>query len=294
MELFQLRYFAKVLETGSISEAARQLHLSQPSLSFQIRKLEDELQTPLFERSPTGSRPTTAGRRLYACSQSIAGEVAALRSDLKSKRPDRHGPLRVGAQPMVAACLLPALLREYLRRPGAAEVRLVERPARALCSLLEHKEIDMALAVFGSLHPEGIRLRKIRSFTYVAFLPSGHALARRKRLRLADLWPHPILLFQDPNGLEQELYRCANHAGVEPRMVLSSEAALTLLEICAEGAGVAVAPQFLQSRADYLGLIMRPLGDLRLTGCIHMAWPAEKPHRQDTGDLARLLKSTKT
>ncbi len=144
MEIFQLSYAAKVVEVGSISEAARQLHVSQPSLSFQIRKLEDELQTPLFKRTPSGVGPTAAGRRLYASSQNISSELAALRRDLQSRRHERHSLLRIGVQPMMAACFLPSLLQGYVHRPKSAEVRVVERSAQILGHLLVHEEIDLA------------------------------------------------------------------------------------------------------------------------------------------------------
>lgn len=293
MEIFQLRYFTQVLEAGSISEAARQLHLSQPSLSFQIRKLEEELQVPLFKRSPLGTKPTAAGRRLYASAQTISTELTALRHDLEMRRHLRPSLLRVGAQPMIAACFLPQLLQRYFQRPKATEMRLVERAAQSLAQLLAKDEVDVALAAFGTLRPRGILLRKIFNFDYAAFLPKGHPLLHRRQLRLADLWSHHLLIFQDPNGLEQELYRAANQAGVEPRITLSSEAALTLLEIAAVGTGVALAPQFLKERAERLGLSMRALVDLRLEGSIHMAWRVGKSPPPQVIQWSRLLRKIK-
>src|SRR5437763_9974941 len=107
MELHQLRYFCAIAETGSFSRAAQQSHVSQPSLSQQIRKLEDELGTRLFDRLGRTVRLTEPGRAFLPRARAVLGELEAARCDLVEREASVGGAGCVGGIPTIAAYFLP-------------------------------------------------------------------------------------------------------------------------------------------------------------------------------------------
>src|SRR5260370_31315190 len=102
MELHQLRYFCAIAETGNFSRAAQQSHVSQPSLSQQIRKLEDELGARLFDRLGRTVRLTELGRVFLPRARAVLRDLAAPRSDVVGRKPSISGPVSVGLIPTLA------------------------------------------------------------------------------------------------------------------------------------------------------------------------------------------------
>ena len=145
MEIHQLRYFLAVAETGSFTAAAKRCHVAQPSLSQQVRRLEEQTGFRLFDRLPKGAALTDAGRALLPRARRILADVAdaaaAVADDLETGR----GALVVGAIPTMAPYLLPAMAPRFLRRFPECELTLVEDYTERLLDKLIDQSIDMAI-----------------------------------------------------------------------------------------------------------------------------------------------------
>ena len=122
MELHQLEYLAAVAEEGSISKAARRCGVAQPSLSQQVKKLEDELGHRLLDRLPKGVVPTEAGRQLLEHARRVLAEIADARRRIGDTPGHVTGSLAVGAIPTMAPFLLPGVLRRFAKRRPKHEV----------------------------------------------------------------------------------------------------------------------------------------------------------------------------
>src|SRR5262250_1715680 len=116
MELHQLRYFCAVADTGSFSRAAEQSHVSQPSLSQQILKLEAELGARLFDRLGRSVRLTDAGKTFLPRARAVLHELEAARGDISEGKASVSGHVTVGAIPTVAPYFLPPILAAFSRR----------------------------------------------------------------------------------------------------------------------------------------------------------------------------------
>src|SRR6266481_5646740 len=116
MELHQLRYFCAIAETGSFSRAAQQSHASQPSLSQQIRKLEDELGARLFDRLGRTVRLTELGTTFLPRARAVLRDLEAARSDVVERKTSISGPICVGVIPTIAPYFLPPLLASFSRK----------------------------------------------------------------------------------------------------------------------------------------------------------------------------------
>src|SRR5271168_4025763 len=126
MELHQLRYFCAVAETGSFSRAAEQSHISQPSLSQQILKLEDELGARLFDRLGRSVRLTDLGKAFLPRARAVLRELEAAKGDVEEQKDSVGGGLTLGVIPTVAPYLLPAQLPAFSRKFPQAQITVVE------------------------------------------------------------------------------------------------------------------------------------------------------------------------
>ncbi|MGB9604573.1 MAG: LysR family transcriptional regulator, partial [Bryobacteraceae bacterium] len=176
MDLRQLRYFLAVARAGSFSRAAAREHVSQPTLSEQIRQLERELRIPLFERLARGVRLTVAGERLLIHARNILREVADARQSLESLRTHAAGRLVVGAIPTVLPYLLAGRVAQFRSRHPEIELRLVEDVTARLLEGLQAGDLDLAIVSLPVRAPDLICAEILREPLLVA-LPPDHPLA---------------------------------------------------------------------------------------------------------------------
>jgi DNA-binding transcriptional LysR family regulator len=145
VKLAQLEAFYAVIKAGSISEAARQLHLTQPALSLQIRELEEYFQSQLLERTNKGIKPTTAGELVYNYAQKLMGMKDALNSEIKKLQDEATPVLRVGAGTVVGGYALPCSIYSFKEKHPYAEIRLTVAPSRVVLEALLEGGLDVAV-----------------------------------------------------------------------------------------------------------------------------------------------------
>jgi hypothetical protein len=145
MELQQLRYFCAVADTNSFSRAAEQCHVSQPSLSQQILKLEDELGARLFDRLGRSVRLTELGKAFLPRARSVLHELAAAKGDVVERQQSIGGPLTIGVIPTVAPYVLPPLLASFSRKFPQVELTVAEEITPILLDRLRAGSIDLAV-----------------------------------------------------------------------------------------------------------------------------------------------------
>lgn len=147
MELRHLRYFAAVVEAGSLTAAAARLHMSQPPLSVAISKLEAELGVRLLVRTPRGVEPTSAGRYLLNSSSRVLGDVDDMVATLGRFGAGAAGSLTMAAVPVLMWHRVPRLLRAHVAEHPEVEIRLVDPPPWTAIDLLQQGRVDLAAIV---------------------------------------------------------------------------------------------------------------------------------------------------
>ncbi|MGB7438729.1 MAG: hydrogen peroxide-inducible genes activator [Candidatus Acidiferrum sp.] len=272
MELHQLRYFCAIVDTGSFSRAARQTHVSQPSLSQQIRKLEDELGARLFDRLGRSVRLTETGQTFLPHARKVLHELEAARGDLAQQRDSVGGTLSVGVIPTVAPYFLPSVLTSFSRKYPEASVSVVEEITPVLLERLRGGTIDLALLALP------IRGNEFESFPILtepifAALPKKHPLARLRTLALKDLRAEPFLLLRDGHCFRENALAACDRARLHPQIVFESGQFSSLLSMVAAGMGVSVVPEMAidkNSGCTYIQLAddhaVRTIGAVRLRG----------------------------
>jgi len=243
MELHQLRYFCAVAEGGNFSRAAERSHVSQPSLSQQIGKLEAELGVRLFDRLRAGARLTAAGRALLPRARAALAELEAARGEVAERSATLRGPLAVGVIPTIAPYLLPAPLRAFTRRYPEARLSVVEEITPLLLDRLRAGSLDLAVVAL-PLPGRGreFAVAPLLEESACAVLPARHRLAARARLNLRELRPEPFLLLRDGHCFRDTAVEACRRARWQPQVVFESGQFRSILSMVGAGLGVSLVP----------------------------------------------------
>jgi LysR family nitrogen assimilation transcriptional regulator len=240
MDLAYLKNFVAIADAGTMALAARQLHVSQPTLSRQIRELEHLLGVQLFDR--VGRRIVLAanGREMLARSRLLLAEAESLRERAAALGGGTGGLLRVGATPQFIEAGMPQVLALYRRRHPQIEIRLVEDGADPLIRAVEQGDLHVAIGAVRDIEPlESVLLYPIR---LLAVMSRRHRLASRRTVAVADVL-HETLLMLTPAFQTRRVFDEAHQAvRTEPRVLLESRSPQSLIALAAAGHGVAIVP----------------------------------------------------
>jgi LysR family hydrogen peroxide-inducible transcriptional activator len=284
MNLRDLRYLLAVADHRSFGRAAEACGISQPTLSVQIRKLEDLLGVTLFERSSRKVVPTPACERLLGHVRAAVAEADAILAAARELRDPLAGHVRLGIIPTLAPYLLPLIfmpLREALPR---LEVEPWEDQTAGLLARLRTHELDAALLASEVDGPD-LDSRPLFDEPFLAGLPPGHPLAARAVVAEGEL-AQDILVLTDGHCLrDQALAICGRDGALGGPLRAASLA--TLLNMVAAGYGTTLVPGLAAGAAEDAGIVLRPLAS-RAGRTVRLAWRARCPRRvalQAVGDV---------
>ena len=244
MELRQLRYLVMLAEERHFTRAAQRLQIAQPGLSQQIRKLEEEVRTPLVDRTTRHVALTDAGERVAARARSILGELEAMQSELDQMRGLRTGRVVAGVTPTPGPLGVATLLGRF--RAANPEIDLVLREgfSATLAEALRADSIDCAFTTWLTREQRrGLASQEVASEPLVAVLPHGHPMARRKRLSLKDLAGEDFVLFSEGATIRALVNRTSERLGFRPHVSFEAGETSRIRSIVAEGLGVSVLPR---------------------------------------------------
>jgi len=242
MELQQLRYFVAVAQTESFSRAAVACHVSQPSLSQQIAKLEKQLGRKLFDRLNRRVALTDAGRMLLDQATMILSAVEDTQKRLRDADDFQDARLTVGAIPTIAPYLLPGALKTFSKHFPDVELMVHEDVTTHLIASLVAGEVDVALLAL-PIEDERIETETLFSEPLRLALPPGHALEKRRRISIEHLRDERFIVLGDMHCLgDQVLSFCrVNNCG--PRIGCRSAQIATIQELILSGQGISLLPQ---------------------------------------------------
>lgn len=257
MEIHQLRYFVAVAEEGNFSHAAEREHVSQPSLSQQILKLEAELNQQLFDRLPRSVVLTEAGRCLLEYARPILTGIAEARRSVAGLEQEVAGSLSVGAIPSIALYVLPRLIGRFQSAYPKVTFELFEDTTDKLAARLEDGTLDVVLASSGD-HTPRLVSHSLGKEPLVMLLPAKHRLATRKTIKWSDLASEKFLLLHEVHSLSITIRQllAANH--LDPEIVLQGAQLVTIARMVAAGLGVTVVPRMMVKTEFIKGCVAVP------------------------------------
>ncbi|MBU8536969.1 LysR family transcriptional regulator [Roseomonas tokyonensis] len=256
MNLRDLRYALAVAEHRHFGRAAELCHISQPTLSTQLRKLEDELGVVLFERTNKSVVPTAAGEALLAHARAAVEAADAMLALAHASRDPLRGQLRLGIIPTLAPYLLPLIFGPLRDALPELVVEPWEDVTAALLDRLRSHDLDAALLATETEAPD-LETETLFSEPFLAALPPDHALAHQPRIREEDLAPDVLVLADGHCLRDQALAACGQNG---PRSgALRAASLATLMNMVAAGYGTTLIPGLAAGVARDAGITLRPL-----------------------------------
>lgn len=240
MELHQLRYFTKVAELGNFTHAAKACHVSQPSLSSQIAKLERELGQPLFERQVRGARLTDAGQRF----KERVDQILHLLEDARECVQDEGdaGRLTIAAIPTIAPYLLPQFLADFAHQHPHAEIEVREETTESSIKLCMEGDADLALFAL-PIEQNQLEVQPLFEEELLAVLPAHHPLAKRKKITVELLAEQPFVLLHEAHCLTDHTRGfCSRHL-FSPITTARTHQLTTVQELVRLGHGISLIPE---------------------------------------------------
>lgn len=243
MELFQLRYFVTAARMLHFSRAAEALYVSQPSLSLQIARLEQELGTPLFRRERRRVLLTDAGEALLPLAERILESEAEARRVVQQVAGLERGRLSLCALPALDQHLLPPWLARFRRDHPGIEIRVRElRPARAVAQAVLSGTADLGF-VHLPCEVEGLEMRPLLEEKLALVLPESHPFAVRESVALPEAAGEEFVWVHEAGDPDHPLYAACLAAGFAPQIVCQSGSAQGVLALVAAGLGIALLPR---------------------------------------------------
>jgi DNA-binding transcriptional LysR family regulator len=259
--LRQLRTFKTVADLKSFSLAAQQLRLSQPSVSYQVKELEEALGLPLLDRMGKSVHLTEAGSILYSYSRRTLDVLDEAAVAFEEMRGIKRGNLRVGASTTVGIYLLPAALGAFKKlHPGIVISLEIGTRVRVQEQVLSN-ELDLAV-VGPALKDPDLAILPFVSDELVVVAPAGHALARRRGLALKDLVSQPFVMREPASGSRWSLEKAARKAGAKLNVAMELGSNGAIKHAVESGLGLAVISRY----ACALELSSRRLVELDVKG----------------------------
>ncbi len=291
MNLRDLDYIVSIEELGTMARAAAHCHVSQSTLSIQLRKLEEYLGVALFERNARRLVPTEAGRDILAVARGIVQDSRRLKDLAARYRDPQALPFRLGLFPTLAPYLLPRAMPMVSAAFPRLVPRLIEEKSPVLVERLASGAIDAALL---ALPVEGPHLETAHLFDdpFLLACPARHPLARRKTVALDDLEGESLLLLDDGHCLRNQALDVCHIARAREKAEFRATSLETLRQMVAAGVGLTLMPRLAATPMPNIVYVpfARPHVPLRRIG---MVWRASSTQKKLIGDFVALLRKTK-
>ncbi|MET8690134.1 LysR substrate-binding domain-containing protein [Streptomyces sp. NPDC004732] len=288
MQFQQLHYFVAVAETRHFTRAAEEVHVSQPSLSQQIRALEKELGAELFSRARGNITLTDAGEALLPLARRILADADTARIEVQELAQLRRGRIRLGATPSVCTGLLPDVLRAFHDRHPGIQLLIEEGGSHDLVRELARGALDLALVVLPlpSPSPALTTLELLREDLVVVSAPEARSLGRA--VRIADLQGERLVMFRHGYDLRELTVSACRAEGFEPEFAVEGGEMDAVLGFVRAGLGVAVVPRMVAERSGP-DLRMTPLAKPSLHRTIALAHRSDVAPPRAARELQRML-----
>lgn len=241
MNLRDLQYLVALAEHRHFGRAAAASFVSQPTLSTQIRKLEEELGVVLVERAPRKVMLTPAGEEMVARARRVLAEVEQMKEAARRTQDPEAGSIRLGIFPTLGPYLLPHAMPRLRRRFPRLELLLVEEKTPVLLERLQQGRLDAALLAL-PLHDERLHVEPLFEEPFVLAVPAGHRLADASSISMDGLADERLLLLEDGHCLRDQALDVCRLAGASEKSEFRATSLETLRQMVAAGVGVTLLP----------------------------------------------------
>ncbi|WP_341312650.1 LysR family transcriptional regulator [Paraburkholderia sp. IMGN_8] len=260
LNLRDIRAFIAVAQAGNFTRAAAQLHLSQPALTVQIRRLEETVGARLFDRNSRNVALTPTGRELLPVLQKSLYDMEHVLLDARALGDGSTGTVRVACLPSFAASLLPDLIRAFKHDFPRVGFHIRDVVAGMVNTLVRNEEVDVGLTG-GELSDSALEVLHIGEDRLVVVCPKDHPLARKRRITLKDLVSEPLVLTARGTSVRAVVDAALANAQCTPEVSCEPTYMMTAVAMVRGGLGVTILPGSAREVLAEPKLVVRPIDD---------------------------------
>lgn len=290
MNLRAMHYLVTLADVRHFSRAAELCHVSQPTLSTQIRKLEEELDVQLVERSPRRVMLTEVGREIVERARVLLAEANTIKSIARRSHDPHSGTLRLGIFPTLAPYFLPHVVPEVRRRFPRLTLRLSEEKTEDVISMLTQGRLDAGLLAL-PVDVEQFTTEALFEEPFVLAVPESHPLAAKSLISMQDLEKEELLLLEDGHCLRDHALEVCQLAGAHERLDFHATSMETLRQMVAAGTGITLMPVLAVKPpvAHTENLVIRPFAEPVPKRTIALVWRKSSAMSGFLEELAGIL-----
>ena len=291
MNLRALQYFVKLAELNHFSKAADACFVSQPTLSTQIRKLEEELGVSLVERAPRRVMLTPIGEDIAHRARHVLRDIDHLKSAARRSKDPATGNLKLGIFPTLAPYLLPHVIPVIRKKYPELRLQLAEEKTEEIINMLDQGRLDAGVLAL-PVEEHGLEIETLFEEPFVTAMPASHPLSDKRTINLSDLEGEELLLLEEGHCLRQHALAVCDLAGAHERVDFHATSMETLRQMVAANAGVTLMPVLsVKPPIPATGnIVLRPFEAPAPSRTIALVWRSSSPLGDFLRDLAQCLK----
>ncbi len=242
MNLKDLKYLVALADTGHFGKAAERTFVSQPTLSAQLRKLEDYLGVKLVERQPKNVQLTEVGKQVVVRARRMLDESAEIIALARNNTDPFAGKLKVGLIPTIGPYLLPRIMPKMRKTLPNLSLMLYEHQTEPLLKKLREGEIDLGILALPILQ-DGMEARVLYEEQFTVALPNNHPLTSKSAIKVQDLKGHTLLLLEDGHCLRDQALEVCSRVDVHEAEDFRATSLETLRQMVVAGLGITLLPE---------------------------------------------------
>jgi LysR family transcriptional regulator, hydrogen peroxide-inducible genes activator len=273
MNLKDLKYLVALADTGHFGKAAERTFVSQPTLSAQLKKLEEYLGVKLVERQPKNVQLTEVGRQIVVRARRMLDEGDEIIALARSNTDPFAGKLKVALIPTIGPYLLPRVMQKIRKTMPHLGLMLYEYQTEPLLKRLRDGEIDLGIIALPAVQ-EGVESRPLYEEAFTVALPNHHPLADKSTIKVADLKGQTLLLLEDGHCLRDQALEVCSRVDVREAEDFRATSLETLRQMVVAGLGLTLLPELAVESpfGSQRGLTIRQFGKPVPTRTVGAVW----------------------
>ena len=288
MNLRDLKYIVTVASEGHFAKAAQKSFVSQPALSMQIKKLEDELGVQIFERGGKNFLVTEIGKKIIKKSEIILREVAEMKNIAQNSKDPFGGEFRIGAFPTLSPYLFPKVAQKISKKFSKLKLLLIEEKTEELIKKLQNIELDAALIAM-PIAEDGLMVEKIFEEQFLLAVPKNHELTKsKKKITKKDLQGKVLMLLEEGHCLRDQALEACSMMGAFEREDFKATSLETLRQMVISGAGITLMPEIAVKKEDKISYLEITNAPKRIIG---LYWRKISTRKDLIKEMAEIIKN---
>lgn len=276
MELQQLRYIAALSQERNFLRAAKRCNITQPTLSHQVKKLEEELGAPLFERSSQGVRLTAAGEKFIPYAITTIDNLEKALSELRGGMKDISGEIAIGVIPTITPYLIPDILIKLKKEAPRLSLKLYEETTSLLLESLKAGKIDIGILSL-PIPDAGLVSRSLGKEEFFLAVSKKHTLSKKKQITAKGIKEEKLLILQEGHCFADQALEYCDHLRKDTQVVFQGSSLSSVLKLTSVGEGLTLVPKMAASEKENPNLAFIPFASPKPSREIGIVWRITAP-----------------